>query len=169
MIKKQIQEALNTQINAELSSAYLYLSMSLDAENKGFGGVANWMFVQWKEEQDHARILQLYMISQSAPVMLHPIEEVKTNWCCLLDMFNDALKYEQKVTQMIHRLSLLAMQEQDLATLNRLMWFVNEQTEEEQNVSSIISRLELVGDDGTGMHLIDQCLAERKYCPADAL
>ena len=82
-------QALNAQINAELWSAYLYLSMSMDAENKGLKGVANWFFVQFREEQDHARILMNYINSRDAKVVLKPIEEVRTEWTSPLDMFKD--------------------------------------------------------------------------------
>lgn len=75
MLSKRLHDALNAQINAELWSAYLYLSMSMDAENKGLKGVANWFFVQFREEQDHARILMNYINSRDAKVVLKPIEE----------------------------------------------------------------------------------------------
>lgn len=62
MLSQQLHEALNAQINAEMWSAYLYLSMSVDAEAKGLKGVANWFYVQFQEEQDHARILMNYIL-----------------------------------------------------------------------------------------------------------
>ena len=80
MITKTMQNAINRQINAELWSAYLYLAMSMDAEAKALKGIANWFFVQWLEEQDHARIFQNYMNSSGAKVILHPIDKVDTEW-----------------------------------------------------------------------------------------
>ena len=80
MLSKKLHDALNAQINAELWSAYLYLSMSLDAENKGFKGVANWFYIQFREEQDHARIFMTYLLSRDAEVKLSPIAEVRTSW-----------------------------------------------------------------------------------------
>lgn len=86
MLSKQLHEAINAQINAELWSAYLYLAMSLDAENKGYKGVANWFYVQFQEEQDHARIFMNYLNSVDAKVTLLPIAEVPSNgtlcWTC---------------------------------------------------------------------------------------
>ena len=101
MLSKRLHDALNAQINAELWSAYLYLSMSMDAENKGLKGVANWFFVQFREEQDHARILMNYINSRDAKVVLKPIEEVRTEWTSPLDMFKDTLEHEKVVTSMI--------------------------------------------------------------------
>ena len=91
MLSKKLHEAMNAQINAELWSAYLYLSMSMDAEAKGLKGVANWFYVQFQEEQDHARIFMNYILSRDAEVKLLPIEEVRTAWTSPLEMFQDTL------------------------------------------------------------------------------
>ena len=94
MLSKQLHEAINAQINAELWSAYLYLAMSLDAENKGYKGVANWFYVQFQEEQDHARIFMNYLNSVDAKVTLLPIAEVPAKWDTVLDMFKQTLEHE---------------------------------------------------------------------------
>ena len=101
MISARLHTAINNQINAELWSAYLYLSMSLDAEAKGLKGVANWFYIQWLEEQDHARILMNYLNSRDAKVTLKPIEKVDTEWSSVLEMFTETLRHEQVVTSMI--------------------------------------------------------------------
>ena len=95
MLSTKLHAAINDQINAELWSAYLYLSMSLDAEAKGLKGVANWFYVQWLEEQDHARILMNYLNSRDAKVTLKPIEAVQTEWGTILEMFNKTLEHEK--------------------------------------------------------------------------
>ena len=86
MISKRLHDAINAQINAELWSAYLYLAMSLDAENKGYKGVANWFYVQFQEEQDHARIFMNYLNSRDAKVTLLPIDPVPASWDNVLDL-----------------------------------------------------------------------------------
>jgi len=103
MLSKKLHEAMNAQINAELWSAYLYLSMSMDAEAKGLKGVANWFYVQFQEEQDHARIFMNYILSRDAEVKLLPIEEVRTAWTSPLEMFQDTLVHEKEVTAMIQQ------------------------------------------------------------------
>lgn len=80
MLSQKLQDAINEQINAELWSAYLYLAMSMDAESKGHNGVANWFFIQFKEEQDHARIFMNYLNSRDVKVVLKPIAEVPASW-----------------------------------------------------------------------------------------
>lgn len=169
MISKNIQSALNDQINAELWSAYLYLSMSLDAEAKSLKGAANWFFVQWLEEQDHARIFQNYMNDRGASVMLKPIDGVQTKWKDLLEMFKDTLEHEKKVTAMINDLVRLAEKEQDYATLSRLQWFVDEQVEEEKNASDLIADLEYADGKYDVIRMIDKELAEREHSKPDIL
>ena len=94
MLSTKLHDAVNEQINAELWSAYLYLSMSLDAEAKGLKGVANWFFIQYREEQDHARIFMNFLNSRDCKVELKPITEVPTSWNSALDMFKDTLAHE---------------------------------------------------------------------------
>ena len=104
MISKKLQDALNAQINAEMWSAYLYLSMSVEAESKGLKGFGNWFFIQFREEQDHARILMNYLLARGGQVLLAPIAEVRTSWGSQLEAFEDTLAHEKKVTAMINNL-----------------------------------------------------------------
>lgn len=166
MISNKLQTAINSQINAELWSAYLYLSMSLDAQSKGLSGVSNWFFVQWKEEQDHARILQEYMLSQDAKVELQPIASVPTKWNNFVDLFTDSLAHEKEVTAMINDLALMAYEEKDFATLGCLQWFVDEQVEEEESLRAILDTLNLINNDSYGIYQIDCQLGKRVYKPA---
>lgn len=163
MISKTMQNALNDQINAELWSAYLYLSMSMDAEAKALRGIAHWFFVQWLEEQDHARILQNYINAQGARVSLKPLQGVQQEWDGPLDMFRDTLRHEQQVTGMITDLVRLALDESDFATLSRLQWFVDEQIEEEEEATSHIIDLNRADDDAVALKMFDNAMGERHY------
>ena len=168
-ITKDIQEAINKQINAELWSAYLYLSMSMDAENKSLKGVANWFYVQWLEEQDHAHIFMNYLNDQNASVHLEPISAVPTGWKSVLDMFRDTLDHEQEVTALIHDLVLVAMDEHDFATISRLQWFVDEQVEEESSAQYIIDMIKRTNGDPLAIDKLDHELSHRAYQPASPL
>ena len=141
MLSQKMQEALNGQINAELWSAYLYMSMSLDAEAEGYPGIAKWFWIQWLEEQDHARILQNYVIERGAKVSLKPLLNVRTNWRTPVEMYKDAFMHEMEITNMINRLYMEAQMERDFATQERLRWFLSEQVEEESSVRSIYELL----------------------------
>ncbi|MBQ2993007.1 MAG: ferritin [Alistipes sp.] len=169
MLSSKLHTAINEQINAELWSAYLYLSMSLDAETKGLKGVANWFYVQWLEEQDHARILMNYLNSRDAKVVLKPIAEVRTEWNSVLEMFQETLKHEKVVTGLINNLAAIAAEDRDFASSNMLVWFVNEQVEEEESARDMIFAAESVEGDKYGMYQLDKELATRTYSQASPL
>ena len=167
MLSKKLHDALNEQINAELWSAYLYLSMSMDAEAKGLKGVANWFFVQF--QQDHARILMNYINSRDAKVELKPIAEVRTEWASPLDMFKDTLEHEKVVTSMINNLASIAAEDKDFASANMLVWFVDEQVEEEESARDMITACEAVEGNKFGLYTLDKELAARVYQQASPL
>ena len=164
-----MHEALNAQINAEMWSAYLYLSMSVDAEAKGLKGVANWFYVQFQEEQDHARILMNYILSRDAEVRLQPIAEVRTSWDSPLEMFRDTLEHEQKVTAMINNLAAIAAGDKDYASSNMLVWFIDEQVEEEESAREMIGACEAVEGNKFGLYMLNKELAARTYTQAAPL
>ena len=163
MLSQKLHDALNAQVNAELWSAYLYLSMALDAESKGYKGIANWFHVQFQEEQAHARIFMNYMLSRDAKVELLPIEAVPTTWETPLDMFEQTLEHEKKVTALINNLATIANDDRDFASINRLNWFIDEQVEEEENARDMIQAVAAVIDNKYGLYMLDKELAARTY------
>lgn len=169
MISKKMQNKINEQINAELWSAYLYLAMAMDAEAKSLRGISNWFYVQWLEEQDHARIFQNYMAAQNAKVELLPIEKVQSEWKNVGAMFRDTLRHEEEVSGMIKDLVQLAIEENDFATLSRLQWFVDEQVEEEDTASQLSVDFERAGNDFRAIRDMDEKLGERQYKKASPL
>ena len=169
MLSNKLHQAINAQINAELWSAYLYLSMSMDAEAKGLKGVANWFHVQYLEEQDHARIFMNYLNSRDAKVTLLPIEEVPTEWNSVLAMFEQTLAHEKKVTALINNLAAIANEDRDFASINRLVWFIDEQVEEEENARQMIAAVEAVEGNKYGMYMLDKELAARTYATPSPL
>lgn len=164
MLSQKIQDALNEQINAELWSAYLYLSMGMYCEEKGLPGVANWFRVQFKEEQAHAEIFMNYVIRRGGRVLLKAIDAVPVDgWETPTDLFIATLSHEQKVTAMINNLYAMAEAEHDYATRDQLAWFVNEQVEEEDNAQNLINTFKMIGTDGPGLYALDRELAARVY------
>ena len=162
-MSRNLYKAINDQINAELWSAYLYLSMSMACEAKGYKGIANWFYVQFQEEQAHARIFMNYLNSRGEKVVLLPIAEVKTEWDSVLDMFKDTFNHEQKVTSLINNIAAIAEQDRDYATVNRIAWFIDEQVEEEESAREMISTFEAVEGNKYGMYMLDKELATRAY------
>ena len=163
MMSRELFKAINDQINAELWSAYLYLSMSMDCEAKGYKGIANWFYVQFQEEQDHARIFMNYLNSRDEKVVLLPIAEVQTDWDSVLDMYKDTLTHEKKVTAMINNIAAIAQQDHDYATINRITWFIDEQVEEEEAARERSPTFEAGEGNKYGMYMIDKELATRTY------
>ena len=168
-MNKKIEDAINAQINAELWSAYLYLSMGTNFRAKGLDGIANWFEVQFKEEQDHAMIFYKYMQSRGARVVLKPIAKVQTDWKNPIDAFKDTLAHEKKVTELIHKINELAIKEKDYATQNRMVWFIDEQVEEEEEAGKNLEALMAIGDNALGLYMFDKELGAREYHQASAL
>lgn len=164
--KKDVQDILNKQINAEFWSAYLYLSMSAYLAQKGLSGFANWMRVQYQEETSHALKLYDYLIARGGIVKLEPIDAVKTEWNGIKEPFTETYEHECVVTDMIHKCYEVAVEERDHATANMLQWFINEQAEEEQNALTLIDQLNLIGENGQAIYLLDKELATRVFVDA---
>ena len=169
MLSSNLYKAINEQINAEMWSAYLYLSMSMDCQAKGYNGIANWFYVQFQEEQAHARIFMNYLNSVDAKVELLPIAEVRTSWDSVLDMFKQTLEHEKKVTAMINNIAAIANADKDYAAINRINWFVDEQVEEEESAREMIATFEAVEGNKYGMYMIDKELAARTYAAPSPL
>jgi ferritin len=163
MISKNMTENLNHQINRELYSSYLYLSMAAYATSIGLRGFANWFNVQVKEELTHAEKIYNYVNQQGGRVLLEAIEQPTQDFSSAVDLFKQTLNHENKVTKMINSLVNLANKENDHATEAFLQWFVTEQVEEEANAVEILQKLELVGKDGEGLLMIDRQLAARVF------
>jgi ferritin len=165
MLSEKMQEALNTQLNKELYSAYLYMSMSAYSTYSGLKGFANWFMVQYQEEMVHAMKIYAYINDQSGQVKLRAIEQPATEFESPMDMFEQTLEHEKFITRSINELVDLAIAEKDHATNIFLQWFVTEQIEEEGNDNEIIARLKLVGEDGNGLLMLDKELATRVFTP----
>ena len=163
MLSEKLCKAFNAQINAELWSAYLYLSMSMDAAAKGHKGIANWFKVQFQEEQAHAEIMMNHVLSRGNKVELAPIAEVQTVWNSPLEAFKDTLNNEKKVTSLITALYELSLEEKDYPAQNMLKWFIDEQVEEEESAQEIIDQLDAVEGNKYGLLMIDKDLATRVY------
>ncbi|WP_290380037.1 ferritin, partial [uncultured Muribaculum sp.] len=134
-----------------------------------YKGVANWFYIQFKEEQDHARIFMNYLNSRDAKVDLKPIDEVPTTWNSVLDMFNQTLEHERKVTALIGNLAEIAKADNDFASVNRLVWFIDEQVEEEETARDMIASVEAVEGNKYGMYMLDKELSARVYAEPSPL
>ena len=169
MLNKKMEAALNGQINEELFSSYLYLSMSAHFESLNLRGFANWMRVQAQEELVHAIKIYDYIIAKGGRAALKTVKGPETEWKSPLAMFQAALKHEEHITGCINDLSTLALDLKDHASAIMLQWFVTEQVEEEANATEIIQKLKLMQDAPGGLFLLNNELAQRVFTmPAGA-
>jgi ferritin len=161
MIDKKMAQALNEQINRELYSAYLYMSMSAYSNKTGLKGFANWFMVQYHEEMFHAMKLYEYIQRQGEDIKLEVIKAPPAEFASPLDMFTQTLTHEQYITSSINGLMELAIKKKDHATQIFLEWYVTEQVEEEENDNDIIAQLKLIGDNAHALLMLDRELAVR--------
>ena len=163
MLTKRIEDELNAQINAEYWSAYFYLSMSAYLGNEGLADASSWFRVQYQEEISHALKFFDYIIERGGKVDLMPIPEVQSEWNGIIDIFEETLKHEQKVTSLINNLMDIAIEEKDHAAKSFLQWYVDEQVEEESGVQTILDQLKMVEGRGNGLFMIDKDLGQRSF------
>lgn len=163
MLKKKMLKALNKQINAELYSSYLYLSMESYFQSVSLTGFAGWMRGQVQEELFHSMKFYDYVNECGGKVSLEAIDKPEGEWKSPLTAFEHILKHEQLVTSLINDLMELAISEKDHATQIFLQWFVSEQVEEEASVGEVVDKLRMIGDDRSGLFLLDAEMGKRVF------
>jgi len=165
MIGEKMQSAINDQINAELHSAYLYLSMVAYFESENLPGFAAWMRCQAQEEDFHAMKFFDYVNERGGRVLLQPIEGPGTEWDSPLAVFEAAYAHEQYITGRINDLVKIARAESDTASEIFLQWYVSEQVEEEAHADGIVQKLKRLADAPGGVFMLDQQLGQRTFTP----
>ncbi len=163
MINEKVGKILNSQVNKELYSAYLYLSMSAYFSDKGLLGFANWMRIQAQEEQAHAMLMYDFLINRGEKVVLTEVDAPPKSWENSLSVMEEVLKHEVYVTGLINNIISIAEEVKDRATISYMNWFIDEQVEEEANAQDIISKLKLIGEDKSALYLLDKDLAARVF------
>lgn len=162
MLSKKLLDAMNEQINFELSSAYVYLSMAAHFDAANLPGFAHWMRAQYREETGHAMKFYGYIYDRGSAVTLKAIAQPPTSFKGPIEVFKQVLEHEQKVTAAINAIYALAVAESDYATQQFLQWFIKEQVEEEKNAMDIIELLKMTGESGPTLIMADRQLAARK-------
>ena len=167
MDPKLIHE-FNVQIKEELYSAYLYLAMSAKSRQLGFDGIANWFFIQFQEELDHAKGLFKYMQTREADADLLAIPEPDKNLGTeIADLFKLTLEHEKFITGRINLLYKMAMEVGDFASVEFLRWYVSEQVEEEANANKYLDKATRIKAMPDALYILDDELALRIYTPID--
>lgn len=162
MISKAMQDAINEQINKEMFSSYLYLSMAAHFEGKNLPGFGNWLRIQAAEENEHAMKLYDFLLERGGKVELKAIAAPKLDWASAMEAVKEVLAHEQLVTKSIHDLYEVALKEKDYATQVMLHWFIEEQVEEEANAGAILDDMQRIEAHDTAILMLDHRLAKRK-------
>ncbi|MCP3966448.1 MAG: ferritin [Lentisphaerae bacterium] len=163
MLSKELEKALNEQINFELYSSYLYVAMCGALQKMNFSGAANWMRIQAMEELTHADKMFKFIFDRDGNVVLDKVDRPPSSWDSMLAAFEDVYKHEKVVTARISNLMELALSEKDHATSSFLQWFVTEQIEEESNAKSIIDKLKMASDSPQMQLMMDMELQKRQF------
>lgn len=163
MISEKLEKAFNDQINKELYSEYLYLSMQAYFERLNLKGFVNWMSVQIQEEHAHAMGMFNYVHERGGKVELEAIDKPQVEWNSPLHVFEEVLKHEEFVTSRINALMDVAEEVKDRAALSFLDWYLKEQVEEESNVGGVLATLKLIKDDAKALLMLDKELAARTF------
>ncbi|NLG24889.1 MAG: ferritin [Clostridiales bacterium] len=166
MLHPDVKKLLVEQINKELYSAYLYLSIANYYADQNLNGFENWFYVQAQEERDHAMIIRTYLIDNGEPIAMGAIAEPKNAFSSFGEPLNDALAHEQYVTASIHSIYSAAAERKDYRTMQFLDWFIREQGEEEKNADDLIKRFALFGGDAKSLYMLNAELAARVYTPS---
>jgi ferritin len=161
-IKSSVEKAISEQINAEFYSAYLYLSMASYFESVNLKGFAHWMQAQTKEEVNHGMKMYGFVFERGGKVALKAVEQPPSSWKSPLNVFENVYEHEQKVTELINKLVEVARSENDVATENFLMWFIDEQVEEEAHSFQIVEKLRMIGDARQALFMLDKELGARE-------
>ena len=163
MLNKKIADLLNSQINKEFYSSYLYLDMSNYYYDKNLNGFGNWFAIQTQEEYAHAMLFQKYMLNNSEKVQLNAIAAPDQKFADFKQPLIATLKHEITITDSINTIYAEAYTLKDFKTMQFLDWFVKEQGEEEKNSEDLIKRYDLFGTDPRGLYLLDSELATRVF------
>jgi len=163
MIGERLKNAINEQIKNELESYYIYLSMAAWLHSKSLDGMGHYMRCQAHEEMIHAMKLFNHVIDRGGEVVLQDLKQLKTQWSSPLEVFQDAYAHEKFISGKINDLTAIAREERDYTSEPILAWFSEEQIEEEATASKVAAELEMVGEDKSGLLMLDRELGGRVY------
>ncbi len=157
MLSNAIQEALNKQVQMEAESSQAYLAMASWAEiQPGLEGVTEFFYKQSDEERVHELKLIRFINERGGFATIPPLPQPMITFQSLRRVFEEFLKHELQVSNSINDLVHLSLAEKDYATHNFLQWYVNEQIEEERTARNLNDKLEMIGDDKSGLYLFDR-------------
>lgn len=162
MLNKEVEKILVAQIEKEMYSSNLYLSMASWAEQNGFGGVAKWMLAQSQEEVNHTLKFVSYINSRGGKAIIPAISAPQVGFKDIKELFEETLRHEEYITSLINGIVKVTIAENDYTTSQWVQWFVTEQIEEEENVKAILDKIKLLGNSGNYYHFDNDIFGMRQ-------
>lgn len=159
-MSENVLDLLNEQMNFEFESAYIYKAMSAYTDDLDLDGFTTWMDIQVEEEIMHGEGMRKFLQSVGYRPHYTAIKEPKDDYGSILEVLKTALDHEKEVTKRITKISNAARDE-DARVFSFIQWYIDEQVEEEENFTKMITRLERVGDDWHSIYMLDQKLGQR--------
>lgn len=166
MINEKIAKLINTQVNKELYSGYLYLDFANYYADEGLDGFAHWYEIQAQEERDHAMMMRRYLIDNGIKVTFDKIDKPDKTFKNTDDPLKAGYEHEQYVTSLINNIYAEAAKINDFKTMQFLDWFIKEQGEEEKNADDQVKKFKMFGHDAKGLYSLNQELLARVYTPS---
>lgn len=157
MLSKRMQTALNEQVRIEAQSSQVYLAMASWAEiQPGIDNITAFFYRHSEEERMHMMKLIHFINERGGFAVIPALEQPTITYPSIKHAFQELLKHEVMVSESINKLVDIALDEKDYATHNFLQWYVAEQIEEESLARSLNDKLELIGEEKSGLYLFDK-------------
>ena len=169
MINERLRNAMNEQIKNELESYYIYVSMAAYFHARNLDGMAHWMRCQAHEEMTHAMKFFDHIHDRGGKVVLLNLNQLKTDWASIQEVWQDTYAHEQFITGKINDLITIAREEKDYTSEPMLAWFSKEQMEEEATAGKVLDQIKMIGDNQTGIIMLDRELGARAFPPGSPI
>jgi ferritin len=169
MINERLYKAMNEQIKNELESYYIYVSMAAHFHARNLDGMAHWMRCQAHEEMIHAMKFFDHIHDRGGKVVLMNLNQLKTEWTSVREVWQDTYEHEQFITGKINELTTISREEKDYTSEPILAWFSKEQMEEEATAGKVLEQIKMIGDNQTGVLMLDRELGARVFPPGSPL
>jgi bacterioferritin B len=139
-------DALNAQIGREYAAAHQYTAIGAWYDAETYPRLARFFYDQAEEERSHARKMTEYLLETAQPVRLGEVNAPVNDFPDHVEPIRLALEQERKVTVEVDKLVEIARETRDTASEVFLQYFVSEQVEEEDSISSLLQVAERVRD-----------------------
>jgi ferritin len=153
IIKQKVVDAMNAQIRSELAASNQYIAIAIYFEEEALPELGAFFFRQSEEERDHAMRFINFMLEVGAKPLIPSTPDMKNEFSDAAEAVQYALDQEMKVTEEINNLVSLAISENDHTSNQFLQWFVTEQVEE---IDTMTTLLQTIKHAGTNLLLVEE-------------